>query len=321
MKIILNENLKPIQSRVDEYDRSYAFKSLVNKHYPLTKEFKYNLILGNNKTNLQNGGFLGLLSYCYSSHHSISISPEDFWILMLSEITKEVASNVEDYRQFFTQSKEKETISVFSDSLIELPVDSVSKILASKVLFDSSVLFQNFSTETPIVKETIQALFCDMAAPYYSYSMFCCGIPSISVKGKKEDWIKVKNGIESLIKQFNTVNLNKYLDKISPILNNFIMIFDDVVDFDFWKDIFTQKNVGSGGQLQINGWIQNMFVKDFSEGAMLNFFTDNCGVVQYEQLQTKKEFVALYGGLNYLIDEDGFHKLKYEKYVFEKVKV
>lgn len=290
---------------------------LLEKNNKIT--FDYTVVKGDVESSLVNAGFVGFVSHCYSNHLPMAIAPHDIWVVLLSEISKEVASNAEEYRKFFTVSDKKEQIEVISNSLIEMPIETLSETLASKVLFDSSFIFQNFSTETPIITKTIQAIFCDMASPYYNYSMFLCGIPSIEILGTVEDWEKLLKGFETLVQTFNTKNLNNYLNTTQPIIQKFIDASKGNFDTEYWKDIFTQKNMGSGGDLFINGWINKLFITQHEINKIDNF-TTTYGVVKYTQSNTKQEFVAIYGGFHEKINDNGFHQLEYSDFILQKVK-
>lgn len=317
MQITLNDTLeaKP-HNRTS--DISHSLNSLAQKQHSLTKDFMYDVIHGNTETSLSNGGFVGLLSACYSQHLPVAIAPHDIWVLLLSEVSKEIAENSDSYRHFFTKSHEKESISVPSGSMTEMPMSILSQALSEKILFDSGIIFQHFSTETPIVTQTIEAIFCDMASPFYNYSMFCCGIPSLQLLGTTEDWEKVLKGITGLVDMFGTTILHNYLQKTLPVLQQFIHASQGQVDVDFWKDIFTQNNVGSGGDLTIDGWITKLFITQHSFPKLTNF-TATHGVVKYSQLQTKEEFVAIYGGFDKEINEQGFYQLKYMQFTLQKI--
>jgi len=317
MKIKLNTKLKAIEE-TKKIDISYNILALSQSQHSRENRFSYKLLTGKVETSLPNQGFVGLVSYCYSNHLPLAIAPHDLWVVILSEISKEIATNTSSYRQLFTKSETKEMITVPSDSMTEIPINVLSDAVSKNILFDSSILFQNFSTQTPIISETIQAIFCDMASPYYDYSMFMCGIPSIQLLGTVQDWEKVSQGFKDLVHLFNQPSLHSYFKKAQPILEHFISASKGDISIDFWKDIFTQKNVGSGGQLTIDGWITKLFMTEHSLPKITNF-TKNKGVVKYTQLQTKDEFVAVYGGFDTKLNSDGFYELEYAKYIMQKV--
>lgn len=317
MKIILNSTLQASKT-IPTLDLSFSLRRLANIQYKLDRDSTYQIIHGDTESHLKNSGLVGLLSHCYSQHLPVAIAPHDVWILLLSEITKEVATNTELYRQYFTNHSTKENIYIPSDSMTELPISVLSEVLVNKVLFNSQLIFKNFSTETPIITQTIQAIFCDMASPYYNYMMYCCGIPSIQLLGTSEDWEKLLQGFNELVQQFNTPALQAYFNKAQPILTQFINASQGQVDIDFWKNIFTQKNVGSGGDLTINGWIVQLFITqhDFTK---ITHFTSTHGVVKYKQLHTSEEFIAIYGGFKTQLNKEGFYELLYDKFTLKKV--
>lgn len=317
MQITLNDQLVA-QSEARSNDISYSITGTAHSQHPPANGLQYKIIQGTPKSSLRNSGFVGLLSHCYSQHLPLAIAPHDLWVVIMSEITKEVASHAEQYRSLFTKSKEKETISVPSGSMTEMPMGVLSQALQEKVLFDSSILFQNFSTETPIITETIQAIFCDMASPFYNYMMFCCGIPSIELRGTTEDWQKLLQGFQAIEQTFETDTITQYFNKAKPVLEQFVKASQGEVDIEFWKDIYTQQNVGSGGDLTITGWITKLFVTEHSF-AKITHFTSNKGVVKYKQAQTSEEFVAVYGGFDAKPNDKGYYELEYSKFIVQQV--
>ena len=317
MQITLNDQLVA-QPQARSNDISYSITGTAHSQHPPENGHQYKIIQGTPQSSLSNRGFVGLLSHCYSQHLPVAIAPHDLWIVIMSEITKEVSSHSEEYRSLFTTSDTKETISVPSGSMTEMPMGVLSKALQEKVLFDSSILFQNFSTETPIITETIQAIFCDMASPYYNYMMFCCGIPSIELRGTTEDWQKLLQGFKSIEQTFETDTITQYFNKTAPVLEQFLKASQGEVNLDFWKDIYTQQNVGSGGDLTISGWITKLFVTEHSF-AKITHFTNNKGVVKYKQAQTNEEFVAIYGGFDAKPNAQGFLELEYSKFIVQQV--
>lgn len=325
MQITLNDQLTPTHNGY-AYDLNRELSSSLSAHirkkginnngpYP-----RFTAIDEVPKTFLANVGLVGMLSEAYKSHLKVAITPQDIWIVLISEIAKEVNSNSEQYRSLFTTSQEKEEISVPSGSLTHMPTGTLSHALAGKVLFDSNLLFPEFTTNTAITTEVLQAMFCDMASPYYTYSMFCCGIPAIKLLGTQEDWQNLQKSWNNLIAIFNTQTMKDYGAKVDNVLGNINTTFTTPDgNAEFWLDIFTQKNVGSGGELTINGWITDLFVTKH-KSPMLTNFTSTHGIVNYTQLETKREFYRIYGGFNMTKDTDEFHQLTYGSYVFEFIK-
>lgn len=271
------------------------------------------------ETLMRNSGLVGMLSAAYKNHLNVALTPQDFWIVLISEIAKEVNTHSKDYQSLFTQSNEKELISISSGSMTHIPITQLSEALSKKVLFDSSLLFPHFSTNTLASTEVIQAMFCDMASPYYDYGMFCCGIPAIKLLGTQEDWVTLQTAWNKLIGIFETSSMKAYGDKVNSVLEKINATFiHPEMNINFWKDIFTQKNVGSGGDLTIDGWITELFITKH-KFAKITHFTATHGIVHYTQLQTEQEFYRIDGGFQMEQDPDGFYQLQYNNYVFEKI--
>lgn len=325
MQITLNDQLTSTH-RGYAYDLSRELSSALSKHArkkegnPPNGYPRFNPIDEVPLSLLANPGLVGLLSEAYKSHLKVAITPQDIWIVLISEIAKEVNTNPEQYRSMFTKSDKKEEISVPSGSLTHIPTNLLSKALSEKVLFDSQLLFPQFSTDTAITTEVIQAMFCDMASPFYNYSMFCCGIPAVKLLGNQEDWQNLQTSWNKLITIFDSQTMKDYGSKVNNILEQINTTFTDSnSNADFWLNIFTQKNVGSGGELTINGWITELFVEKHKT-PMLTNFTSTHGIVNYTQLETKREFYRIYGGFDMNKDSEEFYQLTYNSYVFEVTK-
>lgn len=323
MIIKLNTELVESPNRSYSYDIKTMLERELNPYRREKYTAMYKAIGDVPESTLREPGLVGLLSDAYSFHRKVAIAPQDVWMLLISEIAIEVKGQPDLYRELFTDSDSKKELSVASGSMIEIPMDALSDLLGKNVNFDMSCLFPKFTTSTEITDEMTQALFCDMASPYYSYSMFCCGIPEIKLLGTADDWEQLLASWMQLGAVFSRYNesLVPYFVRVEDIIGAFI---DEFIEEDgntaFWKDIFTQKNVGSGGDLVIDGWISSLFIKNHGLKKIDNYTTTNA-IVKYEQKQTGRKFAAVYGGYHHVRDDDGFIRLEYSKYIFEELPV
>lgn len=324
MIIKLNTELVESPNRSYSYDIKTMLERELNPYRREKYTAMYKAIGDVPESTLREPGLVGLLSDAYSFHRKVAIAPQDVWMLLISEIAIEVKGQPDLYRELFTDSDSKKELSVASGSMIEIPMDALSDLLGKNVNFDMSCLFPKFTTSTEITDEMTQALFCDMASPYYSYSMFCCGIPEIKLLGTLEDWKTLFDHwcmVGPLLTQYNE-SLIEYFVRVEDTLIEFVMTFTDEEsnNVEFWKNIFTQKNVGSGGDLVIDGWISSLFIKNHGLKKIDNYTTTNA-IVKYEQKQTGRKFAAVYGGYHHVRDDDGFIRLEYSKYIFEELPV
>lgn len=320
MNIILNENL--VEKNIDklyQYSLSSKLKSLANKNIKY-EDNKYHLLEEHEgKTFLANFGLVGLLSFAYTNHLKVALTPNDFWIVVLSEISKKVNENPQTYRDLFTTSSNKEEILIPYGSNI-IPTDIFSTILSSKVMFDSKVLFPDFSTNTDNTTQFLHSIFCDMSSSYYSYTMFCCGIKEIKLLGTKEDWSKLFKHTEVLLDLFSqySPNLKTYKNDVLEIFSDILLTFEkNDKNYDFWLDIFTSKNIGSGGDLEVNGWIKNLFIEKHSINKIQNF-ENTYSSVNYKVISLPVEnYKEISGGFETEMDDDNFYSLKYSKHILK----
>ena len=84
--------------------------------------------------------------------------------------------------------------------------------------------------------------------------MTCCGIPSITLQGTKEDWISIKSRATAALSHFE---LDWWLPELLPVLDHFIGTFDGMIDTKFWESIYKFENE-SGGPYT-SGWINVFF--------------------------------------------------------------
>jgi len=314
MKVLLNDKLLKVEN-LPEYSLAQIIGANVKKI--LKVDESYQTLASLPQTKLRNVGFLGFLSHAYSNHVKISISPYDIWILIISEVSKFIVSKPEAFRSLFTDSTEKKELTIFTDSEYEMPMDKLSEALASNINFDASILFPELSIQSEESVAMIQALFCEMASPYYSYSMLMCGLPEIKVLGTIDDWKTIRTNFD---KFFNLLSgcydFKNYGLRVGIILDNIINSFksSEVDRVSFWKDIFTEKNIGSGSQREINGWIGHFLIVQ-QKPLKLENFTNTIGYVRYKNLSSGNSYMSIHGGFDYDLDEEEFARLRYSKYI------
>lgn len=317
MEIILNTELKP--RLIEPWSADGALSRLANRTVANRSEGRYIAILPPQdfKTRLDNFGLIGLLSHAYSNHRKVVINPHDVWGLLIGDLSRYINSHVETFRKLFTDSNEKKLLTVPTGDVMELPLGAMAGVLTRNVKFNATLLMPVFSTVSVIHIEFFQALMCDMASAYYSYGTFLCGIPAIRVAGKKTDWTMLVDCYTRLADIFSRhdPSLEPAFDRILATLAPIVSSFDSD-QTEHWRNIFTQKNIGSGGELKIDGWITKLFIEKRDLPKINNFMTDTA-FVKYQNLETGRNFGLLMGGLDFTNGADDFIELQYSKQVFE----
>jgi hypothetical protein len=266
-------------------------------------------------------GFVGVLSRAYSLHEKLEIAPHDIWYLILSEIALIIKGNEQVCRPLFTRDPEnKIDISVPVDDVTQINLRAIIAHLRVLVPVDIDIFIPKLSNITPEAQTSLYAALADGVSGYYSYSTFCCGLPEIRLTGTQEDWITLYNSARSINGLFTSVNFREaaeYMDKVSQTLHSIVASFDKQ-DLDFWKNIFTQENIGSGGELEINGWITSLYWDLTSPRKLENFMVNNT-VVPYKNLETGRKFKGVFGAFETFRTEDDFLRTGYSQIVFEEL--
>lgn len=330
MQIILNPDLEkytPSEQRLAwiAEQKKLAVANLSNKLMWKLKESnkdKAFAFIGSNINmdeveNLQLG-YLGMLSQSYSNHEKIEIAPHDIWYLILSEIAIIIKANTEACRPLFTSSQEKIDISVPVDDVTKIDLALVVTELRKLIPVDVDIFVPKLSTSTPDAQIAMYAALCDGVSAYYSYSTFMCGIPEIRLTGTRQDWLSLLQRAGIIAAMFGTVGLFpavEYMIRVGDILDKIQCSFD-IVDAEFWKDIFRSKNVGSGGELTINGWITDLYYEKRDMKKLENFMTA-VTIVPYKNLGTGREFKGIYGAFECVRTDDDFLRAGYSNLIFE----
>ena len=326
MKIILDPSLERVIPRVAALDPRFLANRLAPKlnERPDTS-YKFLHATLHEDTEWLHQGFLGLVSYAYSNHEKLRIGPHDLWFIVMTELAKYVNNNSEQCRPLFTSAAGKTDIVVQTDDITEIDPVKIIEALGAHVPPQSLAAFMpKLSTASPEANVAMCAAFADAVQTYYSYMTFLCGIPEIEVTGTEQDWRSCNNSIDQLLELFSSVGadpVKKYLNSVNFIFSKiYVQVSEtDAIDHKFWRGIFTSRNVGSGGELNISGWITRLFMRQ-PEVPKLENFVSTYASFPYKNLETGREFKATYGAFSQVRTPDGFIEAGYGSFVFEHLK-
>jgi len=95
----------------------------------------------------------------------------------------------------------------------------------------------------------------DTFASYFDYAMMCvCGIPKITIEGSLDDWQRIRARVEVL----STYELEWWVSRLRPILDEFVLTAGGYPTPEFWKAIYKpEKAYGDEGA---TGWITDLFL-------------------------------------------------------------
>lgn len=277
-------------------------------------------------------GYVGLLAEAYSRHEKVRVAPHDLWFLVLTQLAKAVNKDPGRYRPLFTTSAEKVEISVPTDDVTTIDPTSLIEQLAACVPTDVTAFLPALSTADATVVVAMHAAFCDVVQSYYDYTTFLCGIPELEVTGTIADWSTLMLSATALSSAFLNVGATKVVAYLAKVHGIFATIANEVLhetlraqgqdvppNLDFWRGIFTARNLGSGGELEVKGWIRDLFLEQ-PQLAKLENFTTTYAVLPYRNLETGRRFQATYGAFSQLRSPDGVLYAGYGHLTHERLK-
>lgn len=204
--------------------------------------------------------FVNAVHTAYSKHLSLNISPDMIWYLIASAASIHINKNSEQLRSTFVNHKGKEKISISVGTIIDWNkvISHFTDKIALKTNNNIADKFQaDFTTTNEYSKIVSQIVLMESMKSYFEYSLFTmCGIPEIRLSGTKQDWLKVKSKAESLLQLLPGLH-QVWLTSLNEILDNFINVYEDKIDSEFWNQFYKFKG-GSGGEF-ISGWIIALF--------------------------------------------------------------
>jgi hypothetical protein len=267
-------------------------------------------------------GFVNVLAEAYSRHIGLVVNPHDIWFVILTNIVALIKQNPDQFKSIFTVSDKKETLLVLQNHETDINIDGLISLLKANAPVDLSVFLPEFSNTTPEARLAMCASVLDMAKHYYNYGMFCCGIPAIDLRGTRDDWASMLSAIDNITTTVRGSGASKqaiaplagYLSEARGVVAGILLSYDQD-QTEFWLDIFTQQNRGSGGDLEINGWICDLY-HNVKRGSLIRSFHDSVSKFPYQNVSTGQHFLMVHGAFGSNI-EDGFITTVYDHITIE----
>lgn len=245
--------------------------------------------------------YLGYLAEAWNNHLGYVLSPDFLWNMVISELAIVVRDDPETYRDLFTTSDEKVEITVEGATAHHL-VSAVSAALKDLVPVKTTAFFPDFTTTAESDMFAHRATFLDCVSPYYNYSMLLCGYPSVMLRGTTEDWQLFQKKLVQLSAIFGAKSdaIITYLAGVATIVSTLqghvdALAAGNEIDTTFLKNIMTLERCGSGHQVEVKGWISQMYIKQ-PRPAYVGNFSRHVAVVDYKDLSANKKY-RLYSGL------------------------
>ena len=201
----------------------------------------------------------------FSEHRPLVLTPDAVWITLAQGFAQHINHHANALRSSVVTHKGTVTLRAQTLKLansgdwadvIQQWSDGVQPRLPADL---SQLMICDFSTTTPMARTVSQVVMLDALQQYFDYQVMCiCGIPTITVKGSVQDWIKIRERVDVMA----GFHLEWWTDRLKPIVDGFIDTVNGHPSQTFWRHIFSPKDV-YGGDV-ITGWLADLFpyIKD-----------------------------------------------------------
>ena len=222
--------------------------------------------------------FFKFMVEAYADHRPIVLSPDIIWNVIAQGFCQHINNNPEALRdRIVYHEKGKIELSVMTKEELHSPnvkwddlLDAFDKQIAESTKDNlADVMRADFSTTDKTARIVSQMTLMSSVKAFFDYSVIYvkCGIPSITLEGTPEDWLKVRNKAIQLRKY----DLDWWLIDLIPILNEFFQASQGNVHKAFWRNIVKkdrpEKFVGGGCSwgdrpTELDGWFLKLMPYD-----------------------------------------------------------
>ncbi|RPA74360.1 hypothetical protein BJ508DRAFT_418653 [Ascobolus immersus RN42] len=212
-------------------------------------------------TTSDQSGFVRTILSAYNTHHNLVLRPDDLWISIIAQFALflEKPEHSEALRDWFTDSKEKKQIHIECVYLSQMP-SLFREALANAVVDKELVpwITPSFTTTTEQDREVASYLLMGALKQFFDFScQLCCGIPSVTLLGCKEDYEDILRRID-YFEKFDHDDLTHWAGMLNATVQKaFVDAFDSekkdsVVNA--WSKVCSYRGGGSG-PTYLSGWL------------------------------------------------------------------
>ncbi|KAK2463063.1 hypothetical protein APHAL10511_004718 [Amanita phalloides] len=259
----------------------------------------------------QSNGFVHTVMEAYNRHRALIIRPDDVWLAILVQFNFFVNKNVELLRKHFVNHEGKKELivqAVGNRYTVDFAAMSqeMTRLMETQIV-DPGLrdwIIPTFSTTTTTDTTIYAMVMMASLKQYFSYSFqLLCGIPQVTLEGKKEDWEAMLSRLEKL-KEYGEATTAWY-HLLRPVVSRFVAAYDaphSKDNLDFWNRVAHVESKGSGPRY-LRGWITAFcfFDADGSQSGGKGTVLDG---VAYPRIDTNK-IPPGYAEVDVKLDDNG----------------
>ncbi|MFV0538357.1 MAG: DUF4419 domain-containing protein [Dysgonomonas sp.] len=251
------DNVPIATSKLAEIDAEKLINNKIGKKSAYIPQIHQNLKL----VPADGNALIATLQESYDQHRPLALSPDVIWLAICQGVSIHINQNIKSLKsRIFTEDNTKE-LSIRNDSLeyggkhwqdlISSFADETKKYTKGDFY---SFFVSDFSTTSYIEKTAYQIALLESYKQMFTYvAESGCGIVSVTLLGKKEDWTTIYGKLDKL----KEIGLADWAEELKPIIKEFINAYDGKVNKSFWGNIY--KSATEYNAFYISGWCIKFF--------------------------------------------------------------
>jgi hypothetical protein len=214
--------------------------------------------------NIRSHPLIAALHAGFASHRPVCLSPDIIWLTLTQGLAHHVNANAEQLRHRFVRHEGKLQIVVRRDDFIkgspENPWPEVFAEFSAAIrghLGDAQdLVVADFSTTGPVERAASEVVLLNAMQAFFHYEVHTsCGIPAITLEGTAEDWRSIARRVEG----FARYGLDWWVERLRPILEQFVAAVGGEIDRGFWESIYKWQGSRGSGSPHVSGWVIDLF--------------------------------------------------------------
>ncbi|KAG4275982.1 hypothetical protein FPRO04_08101 [Fusarium proliferatum] len=228
----------------------------------IQSSFSINGSLEENHVSASRNGLVWSSFYAYSTHHHLTIRPEDVWFAIITQLSAYINANSEKMRDYFVSHAGQKKLEVIDfATLYTADYGTLSQKMTleiAKNIKDPAFrewILPSFSTTTDNDRVVGSVLLMGSLQKYFSYGFGMeCGIPSVTLLGEITDYEDILNRLDRLDEMGEEPI--QFAMLLRPIIRNMVLTFTQPYDpaiHIFWNQIVDIHEMS--GSKTMTGWI------------------------------------------------------------------